>query len=119
MNINQKIAWTRGWISVVFTAYAYSTFLLPSVPGIYMLCYFDPTSTYRPLYIGQALNLKDRLARHEQWGPALQRGASAVLVAKVPGQADRDSFERLLIEEFQPPLNDQLKTDFWSSLFPS
>ena len=75
------------------------------VSGVYMFCRRELNGSYTPLYIGQAASLKDRLPLHEQWNPAVHRGASAVLVVVIQSQADRDYFERCLIQRFQPDLN--------------
>lgn len=79
------------------------------VSGIYMFCRQESNGSYTPLYIGQASSLKDRLPLHEQWIPAVQKGASTVHAAVVPLQDDRDLFEKQLIQQFQPLLNQQHK----------
>jgi excinuclease UvrABC nuclease subunit len=79
------------------------------VAGVYMFCRQELNGSYTPLYIGQAQSFQDRLSRHEQWNPAVQKGASVVLAAVVPLQANRDLFERQLIQQYQPPLNQQLR----------
>lgn len=88
------------------------------VAGIYMFFRQELNNSYTPLYIGQAQNLKDRLAHHEQWRPAVQIGGSVVLAVAVPLQANRDLFERQLIQHYQQPLNVQLKNSL-SSFLPS
>lgn len=79
------------------------------VSGIYMFCRQEQNGSYTPIYIGQAASLKDRLPQHEQWYPAVQKGASTVHAAVVPLRDDRDLFEKQLIQQFQPPLNQQHK----------
>jgi len=79
------------------------------VSGIYMFCRQEQNNSYTPVYIGQAASLKDRLPQHEQWNPAVQKGASTVHAAIVSSQDDRDLFERQLIQQFQPILNQHHK----------
>jgi excinuclease UvrABC nuclease subunit len=73
--------------------------------GLYMFCRQYMNGSYTPLYIGQAASLKDRLPLHEQWNPAVRKGAQVVLAKVVEHQRDRDYFERCLIQQFQPELN--------------
>lgn len=75
------------------------------VSGVYMFCPMARNGIHTPLYIGQAASLKDRLPLHEQWRPAVDRGACSVHAALVQSQIDRDYFEECLIREFQPELN--------------
>lgn len=75
------------------------------VSGIYMFCRQEHDGSYTPVYIGQAASLKDRLPQHEQWNRAVQKGASTVHAAVVPSQDDRDAFEKELIQQYQPILN--------------
>ncbi len=108
------IAWTNGELSLQFTGCPISYPVWLALPGIYMICRLGSTGFYIPLYIGQADDLRDRLTQHEQWRPALERGASSVLTAVVFSKTDRNLFERRLIQEFQPPLNHNLKAHPWS-----
>ena len=75
------------------------------VSGIYMFCRQESNGSYTPIYIGKAASLKDRLPLHEQWNPAVRKGAGSVHAAVVPQERDRDYFERCLIQEFGPELN--------------
>lgn len=75
------------------------------ISGVYMFCRIESPSTYIPLYIGKAASLKDRLPLHEQWNPAVRKGASIVLAAVVRFEQDRCYFEENLIRDFQPELN--------------
>ena len=70
-----------------------------------MFCRQEMNGSYTRLYTGQAVSLKDRLPRHEQWCPAVRKGAQVVRAKVVEHQRDRDYFERCLIQEFQPELN--------------
>ncbi len=81
----------------------------PRGAGIYMMCSGSPSTSYNPVYIGQASSFADRLAAHEKMAPAKARGANFVLLASVSSQQMRDLLERSLIQELNPPLNEYLK----------
>ncbi len=81
----------------------------PSIGGLYLFCKLEPPSTWVPLYIGQATILDERLCSHERWDEAQRLGATRVLAATVPLQADRDRYEKALIEQFDPCLNVKLR----------
>jgi hypothetical protein len=89
------------------------------VSGIYMFCRHELNGFYTPLYIGQAASLKDRLPPHEQWYPAVRKGAQVVLAEVVSHQPDRDYFERCLIQQFQPELNVHHKDSIGLGMFSS
>jgi hypothetical protein len=79
------------------------------VSGIYAFCSVNPNGTYRPFYIGQASSFKNRLPNHERWASASRLGATFILAVAIPLQTERDSIERQLIRQLQPPLNDHHK----------
>lgn len=78
--------------------------------GIYVLAGLNKDGIWNGYYIGQAVNLKTRLASHDRWNEAVRLGATHIHAVLVPKQADRDNLERELIQYFQPPLNAQLKS---------
>ena len=78
------------------------------VGGIYMFCDFK-NKNYIPLYIGQTESFANRLPNHEKLQPAIKIGAKFILAAVESNKKNRDTVESLLIKEFQPVLNDQLK----------
>lgn len=73
------------------------------VSGIYIFCGVTPQNVWNPLYVGQADNLRTRLANHERWREALALGASHILAKEVPLQADRDQLEQALIRSSPSP----------------
>ncbi len=78
------------------------------VPSIYIFCGVI-NGMWRALYIGQSASFADRPATHEQWQPAQRLGATHVHARVVRAQTDRDTIERELIRQYQPPLNTQLR----------
>ncbi|MBP1152542.1 GIY-YIG nuclease family protein [Methylocaldum sp. RMAD-M] len=90
-----------------------------NVAGIYMFCRKNqPQNSWVPLYIGQTDSFQARLSNHEQWLAAFLKGANAVLAAVITRKDSRDRIERDLIQQFQPPLNQQLKTSSLKDFFP-
>jgi excinuclease UvrABC nuclease subunit len=79
------------------------------VGGIYIFCGVTPQNTWVPIYIGQAVSLKDRLGNHDRWDEAEALGAICVHAMVVATQAQRDSIEERLIRSYRPHLNTQLK----------
>jgi hypothetical protein len=75
------------------------------VSGIYIFCRREPNGGHTPLYIGQTINLRQRIPQHEMWPEAVRLGADSVHVALVSGAQNLDYFERVLIAEFDPILN--------------
>jgi excinuclease UvrABC nuclease subunit len=78
------------------------------VAGLYIFAYFDG-KLWRPVYIGKTEDFSSRLPNHERWDEALQIGATHVHALAVPLEASRDTWERRLIEEHQPLLNEQYR----------
>lgn len=94
----------RSGAVVNFKAYTFNT-QWNDVSGLYI--YFKvENGTRRPVYIGQAGSFRDRLSNHERHDDAVRAGAAGILAAIVGSQTDRDSFEKELIQQFQPELND-------------
>jgi excinuclease UvrABC nuclease subunit len=78
------------------------------VAGIYIFTGVKD-GLWRPYYIGQADNFKNRMASHTKWEEARKMGATHVHAMVVPQQAMRDTIEKEMIQRFQPPINIQLK----------
>lgn len=78
--------------------------------GIYAFCAFDGVRVYTPLYIGKASNLRQRMSSHEKWPSAYKLGACHVLAFAEQSDSKRSFLEYMLIRQFNPPLNTQLKT---------
>lgn len=80
-----------------------------NVGGVYVFCHSPSPGNWSPHYTGQTNSFQNRIPTHEQWAPARRLGATHVLAAVIPLQADRNRIEADLIAEWQPPLNTQLK----------
>jgi excinuclease UvrABC nuclease subunit len=76
------------------------------VPGLYIFSYVAE-GYWRALYVGQAESFRARLPNHERLPEAVQRGATHIHAMVVPQQSDRDEWERMLIQNLQPPMNVQ------------
>ncbi|MEI9866680.1 MAG: GIY-YIG nuclease family protein [Limisphaerales bacterium] len=72
--------------------------------GIYIFCGVNPQNQWVPLYIGQADSFRNRIPQHEQWNPAVRRGATHVHAMALP-ELQRDWVEQRLIQAYQPHLN--------------
>lgn len=76
------------------------------VSGLYIFA-FERSDGWYPVYVGQAESFQARLPNHERLPEAIQRGATHIHALVVPNKSDRDNWERLLIQNLQPPLNTQ------------
>ncbi len=85
------------------------------VAGLYIFAYFNG-ELWRPVYIGKTDDFSSRLPNHERWGKAFQLGATHVHALVVPLAANRDTWERRLIAEHQPSLNEQYRGLAYPSL---
>jgi hypothetical protein len=77
-----------------------------SVAGLYIFAYTDG-QYWRALYIGQADDFSTRLPYHERLEEAVRLGATHIHALVVPLAANRDKFEKMLIQTLQPPMNVQ------------
>ena len=76
------------------------------VPGLYIFSYAKVSSWYA-LYVGQAESFSTRLPNHERLNEAVRNGATHIHALVVRQQSMRDQWERMLIQNLQPPLNVQ------------
>ena len=74
--------------------------------GLYIFTYQQAVSWY-PLYVGQAQNFRDRLPNHERLDEAVRKGATHIHALVVSRQANRDLWERMLIQNLQSQMNVQ------------
>ena len=80
------------------------------VPGVYIFCFVDPQrNVWKPVYVGQADSIRDRLANHDRWDEARRLGATHIHAKAVSHEGSRLLIERELIQRFQPELNVQHK----------
>lgn len=83
---------------------------LPTASGIYAICAAGTTS--KPVYIGQAINLRERFSGGHESMDAFRRQTGnniAIIFAAAP-ISELDNIERQQIEYFQPVLNRQHRT---------
>ena len=97
------------WSTYEFTVYDYATTEWNDVAGVYIFASVAPQNQWRALYIGQADSFKTRFSSHDRWPEAQRSGAKHVHCLSVPLAANRDTIERQLVRQFQPPLNQHLK----------
>ena len=79
-----------------------------AVAGIYIFAYLTPDG-WHALYVGQTDNFNSRIPTHERWAEAVALRATHVHALVVSQAAMRDSLERKLIQDYQPPMNQQLR----------
>jgi predicted GIY-YIG superfamily endonuclease len=75
------------------------------VAGLYIFCYKSSDGWY-PLYIGQTEDFSVRLPNHERFNEAVNRGATHIHAVIIPDAANRDKWEKSLIQYYQPKMND-------------
>ena len=90
---------------VEFGVYAPTT-RFAAKPGVYVFAYEEREGEWVPLYVGQTGSFRTRLASHEEWSEAAQRGATHIHAKVVRDSAARSDLERRLIHAYDPPLND-------------
>ncbi len=90
-----------------FTVYGSDT-TWNKTAGLYVFTYQTPQG-WIALYVGQTDDFSARLPNHERWNEAARLGATHVHAVVVPLQANRDLYEKMLIRNLQPRLNDQLR----------
>lgn len=75
-------------------------------PGLYIFAYWDG-QYWHALYIGQTDDFSTRIPYHERLYEVRQYRDVAIHALGVPQAANRDNWERMLIQHLQPPLNVQ------------
>lgn len=76
------------------------------VSGNYMFCRIEG-NRWRPMYIGIADDLRDRISNHEIWPNAKRLGATFVFAHANLSRSDREFEEKDLIVALRPSLNTQ------------
>lgn len=85
--------------------------------GVYIFSGFDQRNGWEALYVGKTGSFRNRIPCHERWVEAAGLGATNVLAMLAPADLQA-RVEQALIEEFQPPLNVQLRSPIsWTDLF--
>lgn len=77
-----------------------------AVSGLYIFAYQSGAHWYA-VYVGQADNFANRLPAHERLSEAVQNGATHIHAKVVSQQAQRNQWEKQLIQHLQPLLNVQ------------
>ena len=78
-------------------------------PGVYIFSYQAASGVWLPLYVGQTDDFSARLPSHEKLDRAIHLGATHIHARVVYQQPWRDQIERYMIQQYQPPLNQQMK----------
>ncbi len=99
---------TVRWLSYDFTVYT-PTASWNDVAGVYIFTGVNNLNQWVALYVGQTDSFRNRIPSHEQWSPAVRRGATHIHAMVVPLAATRDIVEGELIRAYHPPLNAQLR----------
>lgn len=86
--------------------------------GVYLLAKYNPDrNSFRPLYIGEAENIHDRLMNgHHKKPDAINLGATHALLILVELKNDRKLLETKLIQYFDPELNESPRSHCLPSL---
>jgi hypothetical protein len=74
------------------------------VAGLHIFAYIDG-GRWIPLYVGQTADSSARISSHELWDRARHNGATHVHALAVQRAANRDKWEKMLIQHLCPPLN--------------
>jgi excinuclease UvrABC nuclease subunit len=77
-------------------------------PGNYIFAKKTSTGGWRPVYIGQAKSLKDRLSNHNEAACAKRNGATHIHTHTNSQKQDRLAEEADLIRKWKPVCNDQI-----------
>lgn len=93
--------------SLTFKVYGSST-TWNKVAGLYIFAYQNGQHWYA-LYVGQTDDFSSRLNSHERWDEAVRKGATHIHALSVPLAANRDRYEKMLIQHLQPRMNSVLK----------
>ena len=107
----QQLKWSEfhGGYSVTVIRY----FNVPQMAGIYLLWNKHESGKWRCFYVGQAVNLKQRLLKHLtadeknediKWN--LKNNSCGFEYAVVDKQNDRDGIEKYLYDFYNPECND-------------
>lgn len=76
------------------------------IGGLYIFSFEDRYGNHNFLYIGKATSFKERFSKHNRWDEACAKGATHVFAAIVYNEFERSSLEKMLIQEFHPPMNE-------------
>lgn len=95
-------------LSLEFIIYDHNT-QWNKVAGLYIFAGPSGNGRWRAYYVGQTEDFSSRLPNHERWDETRRLGATHIHAKAVPQAANRDVWEKRLIETLQPPLNVQYR----------
>ena len=101
---------TYRWGGYEFSVHDYETTDWPDVGGIYIFAKrrsIGPWDPWLPLYVGRTESFAGRLPGHNMWAAVREAQADHVHVLAEQNDRKRTLIEALLIQELEPPLNDQ------------
>ncbi|MYE34668.1 MAG: GIY-YIG nuclease family protein [Gemmatimonadales bacterium] len=92
------------WSGYIFNVHSPDS-SFPARGGVYV---FDKGYEFnkKAYYVGQTSNLRDRLSGHEKWDDAEDLGATHIHIRLEAIESTRLRIEREIIDEYDPPLND-------------
>ena len=101
------------WADHEFDVYELGSVSWTDVGGVYIFAgpkrIPGPGDPWLPLYIGQTESFADRLPDHDMTSAAVEWGATHIHARIVSEERKRQLLEAILIKEYQPLLNVQLK----------
>ena len=74
--------------------------------GLYIFAYLIG-NRWRAVYVGQTDNFNSRLPNHDSLDEAVRKGATHIHAIVVPLQSNRNTWEKMLIQNLKPELNTQ------------
>ena len=77
------------------------------VAGLYIFAYHTDQTHWRALYVGQTDDFSSRIPSHDRWDEAVRLGATHIHALVVSQVANRDKWEKMLVQNLQPRMNVQ------------
>ena len=77
------------------------------VAGLYIFAYRTDQTNWHALYVGQTDDFSSRIPSHERWYEATQLGATHIHALVVLQVANRDKWEKMLVQNLRPQMNVQ------------
>lgn len=79
----------------------------PDLPVVYIFVR-EHQGLFNPLYVGQTISFRDRIANHQKWPRAYQMGANQIHLRLESEKYVREMIEKHLIDRLNPALNDTI-----------
>lgn len=80
-----------------------------AVPGLYIFAYILSNGDWKAIYVGKTDDFSSRMPNHDRLNDAIKKGATHIHAKVVMSDYDRSLFERMLIQNLQPELNQNYK----------